>query len=74
VIGAIVGEFITGIGGGRGGLGYAITSSALNLQIPYLFANALASSMLGIALFLLVTLLSNLVLGSWHESSTKTEN
>lgn len=74
VIGAIVGEFITGIGGGRGGLGYAITSSALNLQIPYLFANALASSVLGITIFLLVTLLSNLVLGSWHESSTKTEN
>lgn len=74
VIGAIVGEFIAGMGGGEGGLGYAITSAALHLQIPYLFANALAASVLGISIFIAVNLLSSLVLGHWHESSTKSEN
>lgn len=73
VIGAIVGEFIAGIGGGQGGLGYAITSAALHLQIPYLFANALASSLLGICIFMAVSLLSKLALGHWHESSTRRE-
>jgi NitT/TauT family transport system permease protein len=73
VIGAIVGEFIAGIGGGQGGLGYAITSAALHLQIPYLFANALASSLLGICIFMAVSLLARLALGQWHESSTRRE-
>lgn len=73
VIGAIVGEFIAGLGGGQGGLGYAITSAALHLQIPYLFANALASSLLGICIFVAVSLLARLVLGQWHESSTRKE-
>jgi NitT/TauT family transport system permease protein len=68
VIGAIVGEYIAGIGGGEAGLGFAITQSAIRLETPYLFAAAITSSILGIAFFQLVKALSRRLLGSWHES------
>src|SRR4029453_18363582 len=45
VIGAIVGEFIAGIGGLRGGIGYVITSGGAPNQNPYPFAAALASGL-----------------------------
>ncbi|BBI33582.1 ABC transporter permease [Cohnella abietis] len=74
VIGAIVGEYIAGIGGGKGGLGFSITNAALRLQIPYLFACGLAASLLGIVVFLGVNALSRRLLSSWHESELSTEH
>ncbi|MFC4779239.1 ABC transporter permease [Paenibacillus sp. GCM10023252] len=74
IIGAIVGEYVAGIGGIKGGLGYAITVSASRLQTPYLFACGLAASALGIGFFLLVNLFSKWMLSSWHESEMRTEN
>lgn len=74
VIGAIVGEYIAGIGGGEGGLGYAITIASTRLQTPYLFACGLAASVLGIVFFLLVNVFSKWLLSSWHESEMRTEN
>lgn len=71
VIGAIVGQFIAGIGGGNGGLGYLITSTAQNLQMAYLFGAALASSFLGLFNFALVSLLTVVCIGKWHESAIK---
>ncbi|MFC4808730.1 ABC transporter permease [Paenibacillus sp. GCM10023250] len=73
VIGAIVGEYIAGIGGGNGGLGYAITYAAGRLKTPYLFACGLSASLLGILFFLLVNLLAKWMLSSWHESEMKRE-
>ncbi|WP_364149794.1 ABC transporter permease [Paenibacillus sp. LPE1-1-1.1] len=71
VVGAIVGEYIAGIGGGKGGLGYGITVAATRLETPYLFACGLAASLLGIAFFLLINYFSNRLLRSWHESAMK---
>ncbi|WP_201002933.1 ABC transporter permease [Paenibacillus glycanilyticus] len=71
VIGAIVGEYIAGIGGGNGGLGYAITVASSRLQTAYLFACGLSASLLGIAFFLLVNAFSKWMLSSWHESEMK---
>lgn len=73
VIGAIVGEYIAGIGGGKGGLGYAITMASSRLDTPYLFACGLAASVLGIVFFLLVNAFSKWMLSSWHESEMKSE-
>jgi NitT/TauT family transport system permease protein len=73
VIGAIVGEFIAGIGGLRGGIGYVITQSAAQLKMPYLFAAALTSSVLGIAIFILVSFVSARFLRHWHESAIRRE-
>ena len=69
VIGAIVGQFIAGIGGGKGGLGYVLISTAQQLQMSYLFAAALASCLLGVLAFILVSVFSGVVIGRWHESA-----
>lgn len=74
VVGAIVGEYIAGIGGGQGGLGYAITYAAARLKTPYLFACGLSASALGIIFFLLVNAFSKWLLSSWHESEMKKDN
>ncbi len=73
VIGAIVGEFIAGIGGSRGGLGYLIVSAANRLEMAYLFAAALASSLLGIIIFVAVSQVSSRCLRHWHESAVPRE-
>ncbi|WP_084531168.1 ABC transporter permease [Nocardia miyunensis] len=69
-IGAIVGEFAAGIGGGAGGLGYAITRYANQLQTPQLFAAVIVASVIALLLFGLVTLIEWLLLHRWHESAT----
>jgi NitT/TauT family transport system permease protein len=71
VIGAIVGEYIAGVGGGKGGLGYAITVAAARLDTPYLFASGLSASLLGILFFLMINALSKKLLSSWHESEMR---
>ncbi|MFD1953490.1 ABC transporter permease [Paenibacillus thailandensis] len=71
VIGAIVGEYIAGIGGGKGGLGYAITIASTRLQTAYLFACGLSAAVLGIVFFLLINQLSKWLLSSWHESEMR---
>jgi NitT/TauT family transport system permease protein len=72
VIGAIVGEFVAGIGGGRGGLGYVIQVSAKTLDTPYLMAAAIAGSGMGILFYLTTMLVSRRVL-AWHESTQEEE-
>ena len=74
VIGAIVGEYVAGVGGGQGGLGYAITYAAIRIQTPYLFACGLMASLLGIAFYQLVNWFSRELLGSWHESELAPED
>src|SRR5206468_1891839 len=73
IIGAIVGEFVGGIGGQRGGLGYVLTAAAIRLDMPYLFAAAMASAMLGITIFLIVSFIQYLTLRHWHESAVARE-
>jgi NitT/TauT family transport system permease protein len=69
VIGAIVGEFVAGIGGGQGGLGYVITSTAQQLMMPRLFLAVVAASAVSLLLFGLVRLVEVLALRRWHESA-----
>ncbi|GMK42815.1 ABC transporter permease [Paenibacillus sp. CCS19] len=69
VVGAIVGEYVAGIGGLQGGLGYAITVASTRLQTAYLFACGLSAAVMGIVFFLLINALSNRLLRSWHDSA-----
>lgn len=69
VIGAIVGEFVAGIGGGQGGLGYVITTAAQQLATARLFLAVLAASAVSLLLFGLVRLAELLTLRRWHESA-----
>jgi NitT/TauT family transport system permease protein len=74
VIGAIVGEFVAGLGGGRGGLGFVITSTAQQLQMPRLFLAVVAASIVSLLLFGLVRLAELLLLRRWHESAMSHDN
>jgi NitT/TauT family transport system permease protein len=68
LIGAVVAEFVAGTGGARSGLAYQILLAGLQLNIPRLFAALALITLTGIALFLLVSLVSRLVLRRWHDS------
>ena len=74
LIGAVVAEFVAGTGGTRSGIAYQILISSFNLQIPRMFAALIMTTALGVAIFLLLTLLSDRVLRHWHESAVKREN
>jgi len=64
VIGAIVGEFITGAG-----IGGAIMVSRQQNRVDKVFGGLLLASLLGIILFWLINLLTWLVLRRWHASA-----
>jgi NitT/TauT family transport system permease protein len=69
VIGAIVGEYMAGMAGTRGGLGFLVAEFARNLQTPSLFATVICAALLGILFFTIVSWFSNLLLRNWHESA-----
>jgi len=69
LIGAIVAEFVAGTGGRASGLAYRILESGYQLQIPRMFAALVLVSGTGIAIFLVLTLVSHLLLRRWHESA-----
>jgi NitT/TauT family transport system permease protein len=74
LIGAVVAEFVAGTGGARSGLAYQILMASYNLQIPRMFAALFLTTALGVIIFVLLTLLSDFLLGNWHESAVKREN
>ena len=71
LIGAIVAEFVAGTGGAESGLAFRILESGYRLQIPRMFAALLLLSATGIAIYLVLSLLSRLLLRHWHESALK---
>lgn len=66
VIGAIVGEFFAGYGEGAYGLGYVIILSSGQLKTDLLFAAILASTLLGVATFVAVSLVGAAILRRWR--------
>lgn len=66
VIGAIVGEFFVGYGGGAFGLGYLIRSTAERYQTDRLFAAVVLSTLLGVLIFSLVSLIAENVLSRYR--------
>ena len=68
VIGAIVGEFITG-----SGLGGLILVARQQRAIDKVFATLLVASLLGIAMFASINLVSRLTLRHWHASESEKE-
>jgi NitT/TauT family transport system permease protein len=63
-----VAEFVAGTGGTAAGLAYQILQAMFQINIPRMFAALFLITLAGVALFLLMVLLSRLALGSWHES------
>ena len=67
-------EFVAGTGGTRSGIAYQILISSFNLQIPRMFAALLMTTVLGVAIFVGLTVLSDRLLAHWHESAIRREN
>ncbi|MGB7442652.1 MAG: ABC transporter permease [Coleofasciculaceae cyanobacterium] len=74
LIGAVVAEFVAGTGGAKSGIAYQILMSSYNLEIPRMFAALFLTTGLGVIIFVVLTVLSNFLLGRWHESTLKKEN
>ncbi len=74
LIGAVVAEFVAGTGGRGSGLAYRILEAGFQLKIPRLFAALLLISLTGVVIFLIMSLISHLLLRTWHESAIRTEN
>ena len=68
VIGAIVGEFITG-----NGIGGSIMISRQQNRVDKVFAGLLLASLLGIVLFIAINIISSLALRHWHASEGGTD-
>jgi NitT/TauT family transport system permease protein len=71
LIGAVVAEFVAGTGGTESGLAYRILESAYRLRIPRVFAALVMISATGLAIFALLTFISNRLLRHWHESASQ---
>ena len=69
LIGAVVAEFVAGTGGSASGLAYRILEAGYQLRIPRMFAALVLISAAGIAIYLVLSLLSYLLLRRWHESA-----
>lgn len=74
LIGAVVAEFVAGTGGTQSGIAYQILMSSFNLQIPRMFAALFMTTVLGVLIFIVLTITSDLLLRNWHESAMKREN
>jgi NitT/TauT family transport system permease protein len=68
VIGAVVGEFVTG-SFEQQGLGLLVQSANRQANTALIFAAVAAASLLGLALFAFVNLASYLTLRRWHASA-----
>lgn len=73
LIGAVVAEFVAGTAGSESGLAYRILESGYRLNIPRMFAALFLVSVVGVLIFLVLTLLQWLVLRRWHESAVRRE-
>lgn len=73
LIGAVVADLIVGKPGASAGLAYRIVESGYRSNIPRMFAALVLICLTGILIFLFFTLLSQLILGRWHDSARKRE-
>lgn len=68
IIGAILGEFVAGMGGLQGGIGYVITVAARLMDMEYLFAAVAASVLMGMITLWGVDRGASYLLRHWRES------
>jgi len=73
LIGAVVAEMAAGSAGAGSGLAYRIIESQYRLNIPRLFAALVLLALLGVTLFLALSVLTRFLLRHWHESALPRE-
>jgi NitT/TauT family transport system permease protein len=73
LIGAVVAEFTMGSGGQAAGLAFRILESSYRLNIPRMFAALVLVILTGVAIYLVLSWLTWLLLHKWHESAVSRE-
>lgn len=73
VIGAIIGEYVAGMGALQGGLGYLILVAHSYLRTAEIFAATILSITLGVLFLITINLISYLTLNHWHASASTAE-
>ena len=73
LIGAVVAEFAAGTGGLGAGLAFRILEAGYRLNIPRMFAALFLIAGAGVAIYMLTSFISHLLLRKWHESAIKRE-
>ena len=73
LIGAVVAEFVIGVGGTGNGLAARILESGYRLNIPRLYAALIVIALAGVAIYVATGWLSHMALRKWHESAVKRE-
>lgn len=71
VIGAIVGEFFAGYAAAHKGLGVMIQQIKDNLDTSKMFALVIASTLLGLIIFAVVSLIGQSIMNRWYDASEK---
>ena len=71
LIGAVVAEFVIGVGGTGNGLAARILESGYRLNIPRLYAALIVIALAGVAIYLVTGWLSHMALRKWHESALR---
>ena len=74
LIGAVVAELAAGTAGASGGLGIVVLLAPRVYAFPRAYAALTLLSLVGILIFLVLSLVSHLMLRKWHESALKREN
>jgi len=73
LIGAIAGELAAGASGASTGLAFRIVEAGYRVNIPRMFAGLVLISFTGLAIYALMSWLSNRLLRQWHESTLDTD-
>ncbi|MCH2176753.1 MAG: ABC transporter permease [Lentisphaeria bacterium] len=66
VVGAIVGEYFTGLSGESRGLAFLIQSNQQNANYPFLFATSISAALLGFIIFSVVSTLGEWIIKKGH--------
>lgn len=74
LIGAVVAEYVAGTAGVGTGLAFRVLEAQYRLNIPRMFAGLFLLALTGIAIYLVLSGLSRLLLRHWHESARVREN
>lgn len=69
LVGAVVGEFVTGAAGAQSGLAAAVFEGQYRLDTPLMFAALGLISLTGVACYFATHTLSQWLLSPWHEST-----
>ncbi len=70
VVGAIVGEYFVGHHQGQEGLGYYLFITSQQMKTPFLFVNVLASTVLGVMFFAVITVLAQTILLRYYDPTS----